>query len=179
MEGKTQQRYINRHRDAHPRRRRLAVVRGGDGDRAPIDRRAPLRGRERRIAGNAGKTPARIEASRDPGFLIGGGPFLAESARLYQRRGFLLCWSLRPSRRTATRVARVGPTRRSNFGRSRPKQDRAAGRGPLGVQFLSPRLDETRSPSPGSATGGWRGKVRRSALIRFSGKTCPSGGSRS
>ena len=38
----------------------LGAVGGGDGDRAPIERRPPLRVWERRIAGDAGKTQARL-----------------------------------------------------------------------------------------------------------------------
>ena len=39
-----------------------------------------------------------------------GAPFCAESALQNWRTEFLLCWSLRPGLRTASRVARVGPT---------------------------------------------------------------------
>ena len=58
----------------------LGAVGGGDGDRAPIDRRPPLRVWERRITGDARGTPPRIESSKDSDFLIGGAPFRAQSA---------------------------------------------------------------------------------------------------
>ena len=56
----------------------LGAVGGGDGDRAPIERRPPLRVWERRIAGHARGTPPRIESSKDSDFLIGGASYRAD-----------------------------------------------------------------------------------------------------
>ena len=65
----------------------LGAVGGGDGDRAPIDRRPPLRVWERRIAGHARGAPPRIESSKDSDILIGGAPFLADRAPMNRWAG--------------------------------------------------------------------------------------------
>ena len=59
---------------------------GGDGDRAPIERRPPLRVWERRIAGHARGAPPRIESSKDSDFLIGGASYRADHEALDGRR---------------------------------------------------------------------------------------------
>jgi hypothetical protein len=63
----------------------LGAVDGGDGDRAPIERRPPLRVWERRIAGHARKTTTRMESSKDSDCLIGGAPYRADRAHLDRR----------------------------------------------------------------------------------------------
>ena len=63
----------------------LGAVGGDDGDRAPIERRPPLRGGEQRITGDARGTPPRIDSSKDSDFLIGGAPFRADRALLNRR----------------------------------------------------------------------------------------------
>jgi hypothetical protein len=60
----------------------LGAVGGGEGDRAPIERRPPLRIWEQRITGDARGTPPRVESSKDSDFLIGGAPFRADRAHL-------------------------------------------------------------------------------------------------
>ena len=59
----------------------------GDGGRAPIERRPPLRGWEQRIAGHARGTPPRIESSKDSDFLIGGASFRADRAPMNRWAG--------------------------------------------------------------------------------------------
>jgi hypothetical protein len=59
---------------------------------------------------------ARRSRSRLRGLSSPSAPFSAESAPLNRRTEFLLCRSLRPSLRTASRVARVGPTTPKQLG---------------------------------------------------------------
>jgi hypothetical protein len=65
----------------------LGAVGGGDGDRAPIDRRPSLRVWERRLAGHARGAPPRIESSKDSDSLIDGASYRADRAPMNRWAG--------------------------------------------------------------------------------------------
>src|SRR5262249_27269309 len=57
----------------------LGAMSGGDGGRAPIERRPPLRGGEQRITGDARGTPPRRDSSKNVNVQISSASYGAEN----------------------------------------------------------------------------------------------------